>query len=294
VFTLKSDRVAIVGTAGSWVNTPWNDPTLSIWSLNDAYKLPGFVRADAWFDLHPLDHFIFATGDAIHAHQVPPGHYVRPQEHLHWLASQSIPVVLHPDWRTQEPKDAHAKEGWQLLLDKPNVFAFPKAEIEAHFGRYFTSSPGWMVAQALMGGCRDLQVYGIHLATEHEYREQRPNFEFLCGALLGLPPWTVTECNGMRRYVSGSGALLLPAASPVLQSTCQYAFEPRPDSYLEPLRWESHKVSIKTARAVQALKQAPFWKPMRKTQEELWRLEAWQADVQEQMQRIAMAERWTV
>jgi hypothetical protein len=66
------------------------------------------------------------------AHQVPPGYYVRPSTHLEWLKTRAVPVFLHPDYQTQHPDAAtwaHAQP-------------FPKAEIEAYFGRYFTSSPG--------------------------------------------------------------------------------------------------------------------------------------------------------
>src|SRR6185503_1746112 len=101
--------------------------------------------------------------------------YCRPKTHLDWLATQQIPVWLHPEYVSQHPAAAtwaHAKP-------------FPKAAVEAHFGRYFTSSPGWMIGQALMEGVKELHIYGIHLATEIEYIEQRPNFEMLCGALLG-------------------------------------------------------------------------------------------------------------
>jgi hypothetical protein len=53
-------RVAIVGTAQSYLKTPWTDPGLTILSLNDAYNLPAFKRADAWYDFHPIDKFFSA------------------------------------------------------------------------------------------------------------------------------------------------------------------------------------------------------------------------------------------
>ena len=285
-------RIALVGTAQSWVSTPWTDASLKIVSVNDAYRMKGFVRADAWYDLHPLDHMLFHDGRAIYAHQVPGGFYVRPTGHLDWLASQQIPIYLHPDWKTQRPTDASAQAGFDALLQRPNVHAFPKEAIQQAYGRYFTSSPGWIVAQLLLDGCRELHVYGIHLATEHEYIEQRPNFEFLCGSLLGPGARTMTVTNGMRRYESESGILILPEASPVLQSAFQYAFEPRPASYLEPIKWEAHKVGVKHARALRDLRTAPWYRSTRQTKRELCRLEAWQADVQDQLNRVAIAERW--
>lgn len=287
--TSNSERVAIVGTAQTWQKTPWTDPGLKIWSLNDAYRMKGFVRADAWYDLHPLNKFYHPENGMVYAHQVPPGHYCRPVDHLTWLAGQSIPVWLHPDYAEQHPEAA----SW------PMARAFPKDAIEAHFGgtgAYFTSSPAWMIGQALMEGVKELHIYGIHLATEHEYIEQRPNFEMLCGALLGRGKRTVSVHDGMRRYESADGLLVIPEAAPILQSSFQYAFEPRPASYTETHKWELHKIDLKRGRLIEALKRKPAWLPWiavpdgrmftKTAQEELFRLDALAADTHEILGRM--------
>lgn len=281
-----TERIAIVGTAQSWVKTPWTDTDLKVWSLNDAYRMKGFARADAWYDLHPLDKFYHPDGNQVYAHQVPPGHYCRPPDHLKWLGQQQIPVWLHPDYLTQHAEAA----SWTYAR------AFPKAAIEAHFGTYFTSSPGWMMGQALMEGVKELHIYGIHLATEHEYVEQRPNFEMLCGALLGRGKRTITTVDGMRRYETADGILVLPEAAPVLQSQFQYAFQPRPASYTETHKWDLHKLDIKRQRVIHALKtKAPYspwlriedqWITVGKAQAELFRLEAMAADTQDVLTRM--------
>lgn len=287
------ERVAIVGTAQSWTHTPWADTGLHIRSLNDAYRMKGFVRADAWYDLHPLNQFYHPAGDKVYAHQIPPGFYCRPTNHLQWMSEQVIPVWLHPDYRTQHPEAAN----W------PHARAFPKAEIEAHFGRYFTSSPGWMIAQALLEGVKELHIYGIHLATEAEYIEQRPNFEMLCGSLLGRGKRTMTVHDGMRRYESADGVLVIPETAPVLQSNFQYAFETRPHAHDEPLKWELHKIDIKRARLVDGLKRKPSWSPfvrvidpddatkherltLAQAQERLFYLEAAAADTHDVLARM--------
>jgi hypothetical protein len=252
-------RYAIVGTAGSWKQTPFTDPSVRIASLNDAYRLKGFIRADEWFDFHPLNKFFHTKGQMVYAHQIPPGHYCRPDDHLAWLGqqAQTIPVYLHPDYLTQHPE----------ANDWPNAKPFPKAEVEAHFGRYFTSSPGWMLAKAVMEGYRDIAIYGIHLSTEHEYIEQRPNFEYLIGCVLGPGKKRVSVHDGLRYYESENGRIVLPEASPVLQSDFQYAFEPRPRSFLEPVKWELHKLSLKHQRRVDALKRKPWYHPLVSYQE---------------------------
>jgi len=277
-------RACIVGTAQSWSMTPWNDPAMFVTSLNDAYRLQGFVRADAWYDLHPLDKFFHPPqGQTVYAHQVPAGHYCRPVEHKDWMAKQAIPVWLHPEHATQDPASA----AW------PSARAFPKAEIEAHFGRYFTSSPAWMLAHLILQGYSEVHIYGIHLATEQEYRDQRPQMEFLAGRFLGRGKQTMRVKDGLRYYETADATLVFPEASPVLQADWQYALEPKPhNSHRELLKWEHHKYSVKRERAIAALKTAPFWVRRTPLQAELWRHEAALADVQDQLQRCDLAQHW--
>src|SRR6185503_17521193 len=218
-------RVAIVGTAPSWRLTPWNDPGVEIWSLNDAFRLPGFVRADRWFDLHPFDHFFFADPKAkqIHAKEIPVGHYVRPAGYVEWLKALQIPLFLQT-----EPGEGFG----------PQAQRFPKEAIEAQFGRYFTSTPAWMLALAVAEGYQDIAIYGIHLATESEYIEQRPNFEYLIGRALGRGKVTITVKDGMRIYETPEARVSLPEDAPVLQSDFQYAYQTRPRAVLMPLQIE--------------------------------------------------------
>jgi hypothetical protein len=250
---LTGKRFAIIGTAQSWKQAPWTDTGLVIASLNDAYRLAGFQRADLWFDFHPLDRFYHVPEGQkqIFAHQIPPGHYVRPPDHLAWLGRQQIPIYLHPEYLTQHPPAA----------DWTHAHAFPKAEVEAYFGRYFTSSPGWMLALAILRGARDISIYGIHLATEFEYIQQRPNLEFLIGRVLGPKRVAVTVADGMRHYTTPDGHVALPEASPVLQADFQYAFDQRPDAVLEPVKWELHKLQVKHTRKLHALRSRPWYSP---------------------------------
>lgn len=277
-------RAAIVGTAQSWQMTPFADPSMYIASLNDAYRMAGFVRADAWYDLHPLDKFYHPPqGQLVYAHQVPAGHYCRPDTHKQWLAMQQIPVWLHPDYATQDP----AAAAW------PSARAFPRAEVEAYFGRYFTSSPAWMLAHLILQGYREVHIYGIHLATEQEYRDQRPQMEFLAGRFLGRGQQTMTVKDGLRHYETADAHLVFPEASPVLQADWQYALEPKPhNTYKEQLKWEAHKYAIKRERAVAALKTAPWWQSKKQLQDDLWTFEAYQADVQDQLQRVDLVQQW--
>lgn len=190
-------RVAIIGTAPTWRLTPWDDPTLKIHALNDMHVL-NLPRADAWYDLHPIDKMFFRPADKkTFAGDVPAGYFVRPTNHLEWLRKQTIPVYV---------QDAAA-------LGSPSARTFPRAEIEAKFGRSFASSPAWMIAHALYEGVTELHIYGIHLATEWEYQKQKPNMTFLLGLAAGL---------GVK--------VVLPRGCPLLAESHQYAYEEDPDT----------------------------------------------------------------
>jgi hypothetical protein len=267
-----SARVAIVGTAPSWRKTPWTDPGLRILGLNDAYRL-GWPRADGWYDIHPISKFFYAKGQPIYAHQVPAGHYVRPDDHVAWMEKLSIPLWLH------DPPPV----GWH------HAQQFPKAAIEAEFGRYMTSSPAWMLAHVIQQGAKEIHIYGIHLATEHEYIEQRPNFEFLIGRVLGPGKIRQHLHDGLRTYETEDARVVLPEDSPILQSNFQYAYQTRPATRLEPVKWELHKLSIKHARAVEQLKTRKWYQSSSAAQDQLWYLEAAIADTRQTLQRLQMA-----
>jgi hypothetical protein len=167
-----------------------------MWCLND-YHLLKPKRADRWYDLHPLDKFYYPTpGKKMFQHDVPPGYYVRPQGHLEFLRAQSIPVFV---------QDASQ-------LGSPNARTFPKADVEKSVGPYFASSPAWMLGHALMEGVTEIQVFGIHLATEWEYLKQKPNFSFLLGVAAG---------RGVK--------IVVPKTAPLLRESHQYAYQDDPD-----------------------------------------------------------------
>lgn len=268
-----TERVAIVGTAPSWRKTPWNDLGLQIASLNDAYRMKGFVRADAWYDIHPMDRFWTPPQDrAVHAHEVPHGAYVRPEKHVEWLSQLQIPLYLQ----------STPPEGWR------HARRFPKEEIESHFGCYFKSTPAWMLAHAILQGAREIHIYGIHLSTEHEYIEQRPNFEFLIGSVLGSGKRRDVVKNGLRYYESPEALIVLPEDTPVMKADYQYAFDPKPGAHLAPLQWELHKVGVKSQRVTKQLLDRKPWTRTKPLKDELLRLGALRTDLTQQMQRLQL------
>lgn len=247
-------RIAIVGTAPTWKECPFDDPTLETWLLNDMHVLPG-IRADRWFDLHPLDKMYFRDpGQKIYAHEVPVGHFVRPKGHLEFLRRQTIPVYV------QRAAD----------LGSPNARTFPKAEVEQALGPYFASSPAWMVGLALLEGVTELHIYGIHLATEWEYQKQKPNMTFLLGIAAG---------RGVK--------LVLPKGSPLLRESHQYAYQPDPDLAKVKLQRRLEHFQQQLQIVEKQLKDQRWWQrkdpnlPQRRT----W-LRAQMLDVQHALQTV--------
>jgi hypothetical protein len=215
-------RAVIVGTAQSWRKAPWDDHRVTIATLNDAYAL-GMPRIDEHYELHPLEKMWFAPPGKhkIEAREIPPGSFVRPAGHLEWLKTQAAQI---PVWLQKEPP-----ADWPV-----NAARLPIEQIESEFGEYWASGPVYEIAHFYLRGYREFEIYGIHLSTEHEYREQRPNFEFFLGRLLG-PKVTesLDQPRGLRIY-EGAIRLVLPVETPILKHGWKYAYETKPVAPLNP------------------------------------------------------------
>ena len=231
---VKPRRAAIVGTAPTWRLTPWTDPDLDIFGLNDGYALgwriglPALPRATGWYDLHPFEHMSFQPKGQTRVSQadVPVGAYLRPEGHLNWLRSQNMPVYVN-----QVPS------GWP-----DHVKRFPREEIQAKYGSYFTSTPAWMLAHLIEQGYTTIEIYGIHLATEWEYQQQRPGMEFLMG---------VAIAKGI--------TIKLPEKCPLLKSKHVYAYEPKPDLPIQAMNLRIAQIKHEGARLQQQLERTKFY-----------------------------------
>lgn len=266
----QKQRAVIVGTAESWKRAPWQDPSAYIVGLNDAWSL-GFPRADEWYELHPLDqmHFRDPRSKVIRAEDNPKGHYVRPAGHLEWLQKQAVAI---PVWLQQAPPD-----GWPA-----NAQPLPLADLEAKYGAYWASGPAYELLHLYDRGFREIHIYGIHLATEHEYREQRSNFEFLIGRLLG-PQITMTVDKGLRTYDGETGVrIVLPVESPILQHGWKYAFQPKPPKVLDPLDVEWKRTQKEKQQVLNAIVRLKNPREKQALVERLRRLEIVEMDIQQQ------------
>lgn len=230
---------AIVGTAQSWVHTPWNDLSVDILTLNDGYALAwrkglaDLPRHSFHFDLHPFAQMSFRPRQhtSVNAADVPIGAYLRPEGHLEWLKTRPFPVFVN-----------EAPAGWPA-----HVKTFPRAEMEAKYGSYICSTPAWMLLWALEQGYNEIHIYGIHLATEWEYVSQRPNFEY----------WIA---HAIARGVK----IVLPEKCPLLKSKHVYAYEPKHDLPVRAAELEMALIKQDGAVLQKQLAQTKFYDRGRK------------------------------
>lgn len=184
----RSDKVAIVGFAPSWVEAPFEDNEWEIWTLNEAYKLADQLaqqkrqfRVDRWFEIH----------DPYSASKNNPQHHK-------FLRDCPVPLFLQKHYP-----------------EFPRSVPFPLEQMLKFYEdmgctgtRYHVCSISYMLALALYEGYREVGIYGVDLATSSEYHWQRPSVEFWLGLLDGL---------GIK--------LIIPETCDLLKCTDMYGFQ---------------------------------------------------------------------
>lgn len=166
-----SKHVAILGFGDSYKTAPFDDHTVEIWGLNELWKyLP---RWDRWFEPHDDKTLGISKRD------LSEGEVKR---HLAWLErthpptdhAPTRPIYMQPQFCGGDPPRF------------PNATPLPLDRLCGIFGRYFTSTIGYMIAMAIAEGYTSIGLYGIDLASDIEYPGQRPNSEYLVGVARGL------------------------------------------------------------------------------------------------------------
>jgi len=210
----------------------------------------------------------------IRKEDIPEGYYVRPGGHLEWLQAQAdhIPVFLQ-----KAPP-----EGWPA-----NAHRFPIEAVESEFGAsYWASGPAYMLAQAVMEGYTEIMITGIHLATEAEYREQRPQWENLIGRILGR---TVKEStvDGFRVY-DGDVRIVLPDECPILRHEWKYAYQAKPQPVPSPYRTELKQTVKMKNDLISRLIAMPDGEGKSRAIEQLKRLDVIEDDCRHMLHKASM------
>lgn len=132
-------KLAIVGTASSKIDAPYDDKTWDIWSMGS--NRVGIPRFNKFFELHMRDSLDLAGVED-----------------------------SHHDFIRSIGKDA-------IVLDSveyPDATEYPKDDVRRKFGTYFTSSIAWMLGMAILrDDLEELSIYGVHMAGDGEYAHQR-------------------------------------------------------------------------------------------------------------------------
>lgn len=185
---MANKRVTIMGFAPSWAETKFEDPTMEVWTLNEAYNLLKsknipVTRISRWFEIHSPDSPTKAT-----------------PEHINFLKKCPVPLIMQNEYE-----------------EFPASIAYPREEIRNYFNQNFiidevgspyteySNSISWMVALAILEGYDEIWITGVDMAQQQEYAWQRSSCSFFIGFAAGkgikvLIPRTSELCKFPQDY----------------------------------------------------------------------------------------------
>lgn len=161
-----TDKVAIVAFSKTTRHlAPFDDPEWEIWGLNEEYRFHWMKRWDRWFQIHP---------------------------YLDFMRKGNPNDPKHPDWlRAQKPCWIGEPRTFPIYMqdhydDIPASVKLPLDEIQRDLGiNYYCSSISYMLGMAAWLGYKEVGLYGVEMASDTEYKYQRPNGEFWIGYMMG-------------------------------------------------------------------------------------------------------------
>lgn len=151
---------------------PIHDPAVEIWTLNES-RMMGFPRIDRLFQLHPR--FMWDPNE-------------RDPEYIPWLRAQDFPIYM-----------------WNKEYDIPCSVEYPLERMIEKHGSYFTSTFAYMLAMAIDEMPDRIEIYGIDLVAEEEYRYQRAGTEYLIGwaKAVGIDVYIPDKCPLLKAPLYG-------------------------------------------------------------------------------------------
>jgi hypothetical protein len=154
-------KLAMVGYASSWTETPWEDKTFEIWIMNGMYLIA--PRYDRVFDIHDLD-------EIKHRPQ-------KPDEPKHYEALKTL------------TKPVYMQEHYGEI---PASVKFPLNELTKKFyipamgDKLFTTcTVTHMLMLAIHEGFDEIHLYGIDEAVDGEYKDEMPGVLYWLGVAHG-------------------------------------------------------------------------------------------------------------
>jgi hypothetical protein len=121
-----------------------------------------------------------------------------------WVKRWDVCFQIHLPEVYRSPNNFVNKEHWNWLQEKhgkpiymeevdrnvPDSKRYPLEEIFAKIPgahlHWFKSSPVYMIALALLMGYKEIDFFGLDMASNTEYGYQLPNFQFWVGVALGM------------------------------------------------------------------------------------------------------------
>ena len=180
-FKLSRPKVAIVGFTGHRGEAFGRGDDWEVWGINELHRHHDINLFARWFEIHDRGDF----------ENKGEGHPGDPQ-HLEAMGKFQIPVYMHKHWD-----------------DIPASVPFPRDEIiawhneQGNKGDYQTSSISWEVALALMLGAEEIGIFGVDMANNIEYAQQRPCLEYwigVAGRMTGRPVVLPETCDLMTAF----------------------------------------------------------------------------------------------
>lgn len=175
MFEIKKDpsKYIILATGSGWELAPKQSEKM-IFALNDyVYQEKYGVQPDALFMMDILDE----------KPQVVSG-IQNLGETIQRVNAMKVPFV-----------------GPYKYQEIPLSEAFPIKECVEEFGQpYFSNTIGYMIAYALLGGAKEIELYGVNQAGSHEYAEEKGGVEYWLGVAIG---------RGVKVTINGKNSQLL-------------------------------------------------------------------------------------
>lgn len=184
--------IAIVGRGKTSKYAPFDNPDVDIWAFNDnAMTLP---RLTAAFEMHP------DWADAPRLNDVP-----GITEYREWLQQpHDFYIYMHePDPRV--PSSVRYPRPYVNYPFK-NTLMKGAGQVED----FYTSTTPYALALAVLYQYPRIELYGIELTQETEYREHRDSVFFWIGRATGV---------GIEVWIHEEGKLYQPTLYPLLERT---------------------------------------------------------------------------
>jgi hypothetical protein len=218
---MTEKKVAIIGKASnSQMLAPYDDESWEIWGLSNAYM--DIPRWNVWFELHDWEYH----------RRVNPEHY-------NWLMQDHKKPIYAFD------KNYH---------NAPCAVQFPIMDALHMFGdlfngqsefKYWTNSPSYMMALAILQGATHIGLWGVDMAMNDEYAYQRPSCELMIGVCLA---------KGIR--------VTIPPEVSLCKSRRLYGYETHSDDGYVEVRTRENTLKMKMAKLTEDSKQCHFLKTM--------------------------------